>query len=54
MSEWIEPKPEAIDMTEDGKELHIYFESNDFGARYISIQDEALDHLKKILKKESK
>ena len=51
MSEWITPKIEDIDITEDGKEVHIYFESNDFGARYISIEGEALETLKKMLSK---
>ena len=50
MSEWITPKTEDIDLTEDGKEIHIYFESDDFGARYISIEGESLKYLKKLLK----
>lgn len=49
MSEWLTPKKEDVDLTEDGKELHIYFENNDYGARYISIEGKVLDYVKKIL-----
>lgn len=51
MSEWITPKVEDIDITEDGKEVHILFESNSFGSRYISIEGETLELLKKMLSK---
>lgn len=51
MSEWITPKIEDIDITEDGKEVHILFESNSFGSRYISIEGETLELLKKMLQK---
>lgn len=51
MSEWITPKSEDIDITDDGTEVHIYIESNENGSRYISIEDEALEALKKILDK---
>lgn len=50
MSEWITPTTEDIDLTEDGKEVHIYIESDQNGNRYISIEGKVLDFLKKILK----
>jgi len=50
MSEWITPTTEDIDLSEDGKEVHIFIESDDFGARYILIEGKVLDYLKKILK----
>lgn len=51
MSDWLIPKPEDIDITEGGKEIHIYLESDSFGARYCSIEGEALKYLKKELSK---
>ena len=46
MSDWIIPKKGDIKLVEDGKELHIWFESDDFGNRYISLEGEALEHTK--------
>lgn len=50
MSEWIEVKKEDISRNEHKDEVHILFEADDFGNRYISIEKEALAHLKEILK----
>lgn len=50
MSEWITPEKEDIDLSLDGKELHIYIESDNSGARYISVEGEAFEHLKELLK----
>ena len=49
MSEWILPKVEDIDTNLHGDEIHVYFESDENGSRYISIEGEALKHLKQIL-----
>jgi hypothetical protein len=38
MSEWIKlDEPEDIQISDDGKELEILFETNDFGNRYLTI-----------------
>lgn len=50
MSDWLIPKKEDVDLTEDGKELHILFETDDFGARYISLEGETLKYIIKLLK----
>lgn len=50
MSQWITPTEEDIELTEDGKELHIFIESDNSGNRYISIEYDVLTHLKRILK----
>ncbi len=49
MSEWITPKKEDIDLSYDGKELHIWFESDDFGNRYVSLEGETLEYVKDLL-----
>jgi len=49
MSEWIIPKVEDVELTEDKSEVHIYIESDSFGNRYISIEGKALEHLKKLI-----
>jgi hypothetical protein len=49
MSEWIIPKKEDIDLTKDGESLHIWFESDDFGNRYISIEGKVLEYVKELL-----
>lgn len=36
MSMWYEPKGEDISYSDDGKELHAYLFSDDFGAVYVS------------------
>ena len=52
MSEWNEfnPKKDDISFSDDGKEMHIYFESNYNGAVYLSLEVkdvlEALEKLK--------
>jgi hypothetical protein len=38
MSNWIEPKKEDIDLSDDKKEIHIYLFNDDFGANYVSIK----------------
>lgn len=48
MSNWIVPKKDDIDV--DGKEIHIYIGSNEFGNNYISIEGEALNHLVELVK----
>ena len=50
MSEWITPKAEDIDTNIHSDEIHILFESDDNGNRYVSIEGEALKHLKELLK----
>ena len=47
MSYWYEPKLEDIDITEDGKELHAYLDSDDSGNRYVSLK---VEDIKKLLK----
>lgn len=37
MSEWIEPKQDDVTYDKESDEIHVYLESNDFGARYVSI-----------------
>lgn len=48
MSNWIIPKIKDIDFVE-GKEIHIYIGSDDFGNNYVSIEGEALKHLLELL-----
>ena len=38
MSTWYEPKKEEMDITEDGKELHVCFDSDYSGAIWISLK----------------
>lgn len=38
MSTWYEPKLEDMDITEDGKELHINYNSDYSGAIYVSLK----------------
>lgn len=40
MSTWFEPKKEDISFSEDGKEMHINFDQDYFGAIYISLNVE--------------
>lgn len=49
MSEWIVVKKEDIDQNELKNEVHILYESDDNGNRYISIEGEALKHLKQLI-----
>lgn len=51
MSKWYEPKPEDIDITEDGKELHAWIDSDDFGNIYVSLK---VSELKRLIKKYGK
>lgn len=38
MSEWFEVNDvDDISFSDDGKEIHVLFETNDFGNRYVSI-----------------
>lgn len=50
MSEWIPVKAEDITQNDKRDEVHIWFESDDSGNRYISIEGKALEHLKNLLK----
>lgn len=50
MSDWITPKKEDISQDKDKTEIHILFESDDFGNRYISLEGEVLEHIKELLK----
>lgn len=45
MSRWFEAKPKDLSLSTDGKELHIYLESDDSGAIYSSISLEVLQTL---------
>lgn len=45
MSEWIDIKKENISLSDDKKEIEVYFESDDFGARYINLKVEDLKSL---------
>lgn len=38
MSEWINVEKENISLSEDKTEIEVYFESDDFGARYINLK----------------
>lgn len=49
MSEWIDIKKEDITLSDDKTEVEVYFESDDFGARYINLK---VDYLKELLAKE--
>ena len=50
MSTWIIPEKEDIDLSDDEKELHIYIESDNSGARYISVEGAVFEYLKELLK----
>jgi len=50
MSEWILPKAEDINLSKEENAIHIWIESDDFGNRYISIEGETLEFLKKLVK----
>lgn len=45
MSEWLDIKKEDIALSDDKTEVEIYFESDDFGARYINLKVEDLKEL---------
>lgn len=40
MSYWYEPKIKDLDISEDGKDLHVYLTNDDSGAVYASIRIE--------------
>lgn len=42
MSEWIDIKKEHIALSSDKKEVEIYFENDNFGARYLNVKVEDL------------
>lgn len=48
MSYWHEPKPKDWDVSDDGKDMHIYLESDDSGNIYVSLK---IAELKEFLKK---
>ena len=50
MSTWIIPEKEDIDLSDDEKEIHIYIESDNSGARYISVEGAVFEYLKELLK----
>lgn len=54
MSMWYEPKGEDISYSEDGKELHTYLFSDDFGAVYVSFEIEDLKEWIKSAPKKNK
>jgi hypothetical protein len=47
MSYWYEPKKEDMDITEDGKEVHIVIDSDDSGNIYVSLKVKDLKDLLK-------
>lgn len=47
MSTWHEPKFEHMDVTEDGKEIHIHFTDDYSGAVYVVLK---VEDVKKLLK----
>lgn len=49
MSEWINIEKGDISQSEHKDEIHIWFESDDNGNRYISIEKDALKYLKELL-----
>ena len=49
MSEWIEVDPEDVELSDDKKYVHILFETNEWGNRWIEIP---VDVLKRILAEE--
>ena len=49
MSEWIEVGPEGVELSDDKKYVHILFETNEWGNRWIEIP---VDVLKRILAEE--
>jgi hypothetical protein len=49
MSEWIDI--DKYDITIDGENIDIFFESNDFGSQYITIK---LNDIEKLIKKDDK
>lgn len=49
MSYWYEPKKKDIDITEDGKEIHIYLGSDDSGNIYVSLKVEEICEILKLL-----
>lgn len=51
MSFWYEPKLEDMDITEDGKELHVHIKDDYSGAVYVSINVSDIKKLLKSLKK---
>ena len=48
MSLWHEKEKEDISFSYDGKEMHIYIESDDSGAIYVSVK---VSDVKELLKK---
>ena len=38
MSEWYEAEAEDLSISDDGEELHILFDSDEFGNKYVSVK----------------
>ena len=38
MSEWYKAKQEDLDISLDGKDLHIFIKNNDFGNVYVEVE----------------
>lgn len=52
MSEWIEVEADDIDIHDNKDGVYIWFESDDFGNRYVSVESKAaLKKLKECLDK---
>lgn len=49
MSKWYEPKPSDVSMSDDGRELHVWIDSDEEGNIYVSLERETLQKVKKLL-----
>jgi hypothetical protein len=51
MSHWYNPKKEDMDITEDGKELHVFLCNDPVGAVYVSLDTAQVRELLEIAPK---